>query len=483
MKRNIIYMVGALLSSAILTFSCSDDDAPTYNELSVDKTELLIKIDNPTAEVNITNGNGNYKISVKDESIATAVIEGNKILFTGLKNGTTTATVLDWTKHSSVINVRVKEDYILALEKNELMLIKDVKATEQIGIISGNGGYKVESSDETVATATLTEDEKVEITVIGNGYVDVTVTDMDGNKEVIKVTAAEHLFEIGDLPTETWEPSEVKEILIKSGNGDYEAVEGFDTEIASVEIVDNSIKITGNDKAGETTITIKDKMGFTVEIPVKVEYKIQVDKLILDWIVVGEEAEVNILVGSGDYEIISSSNSIEATLSDDNKKIIVKGVSQKSLQTITVKDKEWNQEVTIKVLIIDNNAFETYGARWYVQGSFQNGIEMSTISTNGEREHIKVGSSTFGWGSSKKPANGYHISFEGGCGEGKKTNPSKLVKINSIAGESDICSITDLEIVKREYTNDTDEANGKGKFWIRFKEEGREEYSYIITWF
>lgn len=477
MKRNIIYMVGALLSSAILTFSCSDDDAPTYNELSVDKTELLIKIDNPTAEVNITNGNGNYKISVKDESIATAVIEGNKILFTGLKNGMTTATVIDWTKHSSVINVRVKEDYVLALEKNELMLIKDVKATEQIGIISGNGGYKVESSDETIATATLTDDEKVEITVISNGYVDVTVTDMDGNKEVIKVTAAEHLFEIGDLPTETWEPSEVKEILIKSGNGDYEAIEGFDTEIASVEIVDNSIKITGNNKAGETTITIKDKMGFTIEIPVKVEYKIQVDKLILDWIVVGEEAEVNILVGSGDYEITSPS-SVECILSDDNKKIIVKGKSQSSLQTITVKDRGWNQEVMIKVLIIDNRAFEDYGnARWYVNGSFQEGIKVSTISTEDGKEHIKVG--TGKQPISNKPTNGYHISFTGGRGLGKKTNVSDLYKINATTGESKVHSITELEIVKKDDTTSDD----KGKYWIRFKEEGREEYSYIITWF
>lgn len=483
MKRNIIYLVGALLSSAILTLSCSDDDTPTYSDISVDKTDLFIKIENPTTEVNIISGNGNYRLTIADENIVTGRLEGNKIFFTGLKNGTTTATITDWTKHSNIINVRVKEDFELALDKNELTLIKDLKATEQISITSGNGGYKVESSDETIATAILTENNKVEISVISNGFVDVTVTDMDGNKEVIKVTAAEHLFEIGDLPTETWYPSEVKEILIKSGNGDYEAVEGFDTEIASVEIVDNSIKITGNDKAGETTITIKDKMGFTVEIPVKVEYKLQIDKLVLDWLVAGEEAEVNILLGSGDYEITPSSNSIEATLSDDNTKIIVKGVSQKSLQTITVKDKGWNQEVTIKVLIIDNNAFETYGARWYVQGSFQNGIEMSTISTDGEREHIKVGSSTFGWGSSKKPANGYHISFEGGRGVGKKTNPSQLVRINNIAGESNICPITDLEIVKREYTNVSDEANGKGKFWIRFKEEGREEYSYIITWF
>ena len=119
MKRNIIYMVGALLSSAILTFSCSDDDAPTYSEMAVDKTDIFIQADGkpPTAEVNITNGNGNYKITVADENIATATLDGTRVIINGLKNGTTTATVMDWTKHSAVINIKVKEDFELKLSQ------------------------------------------------------------------------------------------------------------------------------------------------------------------------------------------------------------------------------------------------------------------------------------------------------------------------------------------------------------------------------
>ena len=148
-------------------------------------------------------------------------------------------------------------------------------------------------------------------------------------------------------------------------------------------------------------------------------------------------------------------------------------------QTIKITDNIFNKTLEISVGEI-NYQFETYGtARWYVEGSYQIGISKSTIDTDGAREHIKVGTSSW----ICKPANGYHISFEGGRGVGKKTSPSSLVKINNRAAESNICSITDLEIVKREYTNDSDEANGKGKFWIRFKEEGKEEYSYIITWF
>lgn len=481
MKRNIIYMVGALLSSAILTFSCSEDNVPSYNDVSVDKTDLLIKIENPNAEVNIINGNGNYKISIADENIATAKIDGNKIFFTGLKNGKTTATVTDWTKHSSIINVRVKEDFEFTLEKNELTLIKDVKATELISIISGNGEYKIENSNEAVATATLAENNKIEITAISYGHAIITVTDDNDLEQTIEVAVYEHLFEIGDLPTDSWYPSETKEIsIIKLGNGAYEVVEGYDTEIvANVEIEENIIKITGNTKTGETTVTIKDQMGLSVEIPVKVESKLIVEKTVLDWMVVNIPTEVKILFGSGNYSLSTSDNSITCTLSDDNI-ITVIGTSQKALQTITVTDNDWDVTTTIKVFIIDTRSFLDYAARWYVQGSFQEGISHSTISTDSGREHIKVATGKT-WTQALK--NGLHISFEGGRGEGKKTNPSQLVQINGSGGESNICPISDLEIVKREYTNDTDKADGKGKFWIRFKEEGREEYSYIITWF
>lgn len=481
MKRNIIYMVGALLSSAILTFSCSEDNVPSYNDVSVDKTDLLIKIENPNAEVNIINGNGNYKISIADENIATAKIDGNKIFFTGLKNGKTTVTVTDWTKHSSIINVRVKEDFELTLEKNELTLIKDVKATELISIISGNGEYKIENSNEAVATATLVENNKIEITAISYGHAIITVTDDNDLEQTIEVAIYEHLFEIGDLPTDSWYPSETKEIpIIKLGNGAYEVVEGYDTEIvANVEIEENIIKITGNTKTGETTVTIKDQMGLSVEIPVKVESKLIVEKTVLDWMVVDTPTEVKILFGSGNYSLSTSDNSITCTLSDDNI-ITVIGTSQKALQTITVTDNDWNVTATIKVLIIDTRLFLDYAARWYVQGAFQEGIPHSTISTDSGREHIKVATGKTWTGALK---NGFHISFEGGRTEGKKTSLSQLVKINNSGGESNICAISDLEIVKREYTKPEDEADGKGKFWIRFKEEGREEYSYIITWF
>lgn len=484
MKRNIIYLVGALLSSAILTLSCSDDDTPTYSDISVDKTDLFIKIENPTTEVNIISGNGNYKVTVADDNIASAQIDGNKIIVTGLKNGTTTATVIDWTKHSSVINIKVKEDFELKTDKEEVTLFLDEEklSTTLVNIVSGNGDYKVESSNEEVATAEMNDKGQILITAVSSDFCDVILTDADGNKETVKVgVCAEHLV-IEDIMGKACIKDQTMDITITTGNGEYSVV-SENPEIATAEMVDGVIRVTGVAK-GETNITVTDRMKQTATVNVKVSNGFVLETTQIDILWIGEEQRITIVDGGGNYTITSSS-SITCTLSEDKSELIINGKEKQMAlnQSISITDNVFNKTIEIKVNRVEYHFEEYINARWYVQGSFQMGIEMSTISTNGEREHIKVGSSTFGWGSSKKPANGYHISFEGGRGVGKKTNPSQLVKINNVAGESNICPITDLEIVKREYTNDSDEANGKGKFWIRFKEEGREEYSYIITWF
>ena len=114
-------------------------------------------------------------------------------------------------------------------------------------------------------------------------------------------------------------------------------------------------------------------------------------------------------------------------------------------------------------------------------------IPYSYIATEDGREHIKVGTGKSS--TTNNALNGYHISFGGGREVGMKEAPvlytTKGAGTFGIGGGGDdkAITITDLEIVQREYTKDTDEADGKGKFWIRFKEEGKEEYSYIITWF
>lgn len=192
MKKNLIYLAGAFISSAILTFGCSEE-LPTYTELAVDKTEVFIQADgnDPTARINITSGNGNYKLTVADDGIATATMDGNQILINGLRNGTTTATVMDWAKYSAVITIRVKEDFDFLLDRTELEMVMGVNENELINILSGNGGYQMTSSNESVATAVLSEGGQVSVTAHAAGTCTITVTDADGLTQTVSVTVAE----------------------------------------------------------------------------------------------------------------------------------------------------------------------------------------------------------------------------------------------------------------------------------------------------
>lgn len=189
-------MAGALLSSAILALGCSED-VPSYSELTVDKNEVFIEADgnNPIVEVNIVQGNGNYRLTVDNEDIATATIAGDKVVINGLKNGQTFVTLMDWTNHSTVITIKVKEHFNLTLSETEVIMLKGGEPIE-ISIINGNGGYQVASGNEAVVTAELNESGKILLTAIETGVTNVTVTDADGKTETVKVTVAEELLKL-----------------------------------------------------------------------------------------------------------------------------------------------------------------------------------------------------------------------------------------------------------------------------------------------
>lgn len=489
MKRNIIYMVGTLLSSVILALGCSNDDVPTYSEMAVDRTDVFIQADgeHPVAEVNITNGNGNYKVTVADENIATATLDGTRVIINGVKNGETTATIMDWTKHSTVINIKVKEDFELKVSQQEVTLFLDEEdmTTTLVNIVSGNGDYQVESSNSEVATAELTKDGKILITALSSDFCDVIVTDADGNKTTIKVGVCDKHLILEDMTGKACVAGQTLDIGIASGNGGYSVV--CETpEIATAEIIDDIIRITGISK-GEVNVTITDRMRLTVTIKIKIAEDFILETTAINNLWIGEKQEINITDGSGNYTINSDSY-ITCTLSDDKSKLVVDGIKEKIALNQTIKITDNILEKTIEISIGEvNYQFKEYGiARWHVQGALST-IPYSYIATEDGREHIKVGTGKSS--TTNNALNGYHISFGGGREVGMKESPvlytTKGAGAFGIGGGGDdkAITITDLEIVQREYTKDADEADGKGKFWFRFKEEGKEEYSYIITWF
>ncbi len=479
MRNKIIYMVGALLSSAILMFGCSNDDIPSYNELTIDKNEVFIKADSdtPTAEVNITEGNGNYKVTVENENIATATMEGTRIIIKGLKNGATTATVMDWAKHSAVITIKVKEDFDLILDNEKLVMLKSTDltpTTKLVSILSGNGGYQVKSSDENIATAELTQEGKILVTAIETGIANVIVTDADGKETKLEVTVCDGLLELEDMTGRFWRIGETSNIEIVSGNGGYTVVSDNET-VATAVIEGNSIKVTGHEK-GEATLTITDKMELSTTVTILVRDGLKLEKNTIDLLLIHdnktqEEERITILDGSGDYSIVTDA-SVTCSLSSDKSELIIKGIDQKPAlnQTITLTDNVLGDIVKVTVKEV-NYPFDEYGkGRYYIAGNI--GVPpASKFETKDGRERLHMGDS------GSKYKNGYVVSFEGGRSIGKKTNP-QLYQLDNTGAEVNPIVITNLEIIK----TDAIDSNGGGKYWIKFREEGKSEDSYIVTW-
>lgn len=475
MKRNILYLAGALLSSAILMFGCSED-IPTYSELTVDKAEVFIQADgeNPTTIVNITEGNDNYKISVADENIASATLDGTRIIINGLRNGTTTATVIDWTKHSAVITIKVKEDFELKLDKDELTMFLGENDNELVNIISGNGGYKAESSNEEVATAKITEDGKVSITALSSDFCDIIVTDADGNKATVKVGVCDEHLALEDITGKACVIGQTLNIAITSGNGNYSVV-CENESIATASIVDDVITITGVTK-GETNITVTDRMGLTVTAKIRIAGSFEIEKTNIDNLWIGEAQEITIVDGSGNYTI-NSGASITCTLSEDKSKFIINGIENKMAlnQTITITDNILETSISISVKYIDYQ-FTVPVARWFVQGAFNIPGSCSIAESDGITT-IKAGEwykPIFGSGYIR---NGFIISFKGDRTVGEKENAT-LHSLNNSGKNGAEIRISNVVMEKVRY-NDGDEFNGF--FWIKFREEGKDYDSYIVA--
>lgn len=69
-------------------------DISVLASLSLSAVELTVN-EGESASVDILSGSGDYSVSVEKGDIASAAIEGNKVIVTGLKEGSTSMSVKD----------------------------------------------------------------------------------------------------------------------------------------------------------------------------------------------------------------------------------------------------------------------------------------------------------------------------------------------------------------------------------------------------
>lgn len=270
MKRKLLYLAGIALFATGLFSSC-DENEPSYTTLSVDTEALTINLDaSAEARFRIVEGNGNYKVASSNAEVATAAISGDEVIVTGLQYGTTILTITDWAKKSANINVVVDQEQNLVMRTSSTTIFLGESKT--LEVYTGNQGYSITSSDESVATAQISEDGKVNITTVAPGVATLTVKDKRNKTaeiavKVIKKLVVDNSEEIVYLIT-----GEPVTINILDGNGDYTCKNNGSATYLKCTMAENGTEVTIEGLKRyyfNKTITISDKEGQSINISVK----------------------------------------------------------------------------------------------------------------------------------------------------------------------------------------------------------------------
>ena len=247
-------------------------------EFTLEKNKLSVPLSG-TSSITISKGSGSYSIVIadgKEKSIATAEIDknGKRILFRGLKEGTTAFTVKDeQLKRTQNIEVTVTEE-----KKNLILSTTAVSLKEneniQVNITSGSGVYIVKSNNESVVLANEVKAGVIGIIAKGAGNATVIVKDKATKQQKtieVTVTKAHPSLVVTSKTAELMVGGQYR-INITSGSGKY-SVSSQNSHIATASLSGNAIDIVGKSK-GNTTVLLEDKESKeTVSIAVKVSPK------------------------------------------------------------------------------------------------------------------------------------------------------------------------------------------------------------------
>ena len=259
----------------------------------------------------------------------------------------------------------------LTLEKSAVT----VKLTESaiVRITSGNGDYKVESADKSIATAVI-EQTNVKITAVAEGQTTLTVADVKGQKATIAVTIESNIDPSERLSVENQEVTlingedKVNRILNAKDKG---ARLSFTITPAGSVTVTVEERIVAGNPEGEN-LRIKALNVGTAQVIVKdntdsqtTTFKVIVSAAELTVAKTDAEVEaeatteIRINTGNPDYTVTSSAATIATAevkdgtrinhLDTPHKAIFIKGIAA-GTATITLKDSQ-NKTIAITVTV------------------------------------------------------------------------------------------------------------------------------------
>jgi V8-like Glu-specific endopeptidase len=144
-------------------------------DLILSLSEVVVE-EYSSINVVIVKGNEGYQASSADSNIATAAVDGDKIMILGHNEGTTTITVTDKLGKTAQIQVKVTDLEIKELKLDEETAIVYQNKSHTTSVLTGNGSYQIEVDNPNIASATIEEDI-IEIKGLNLGATKLVVKD------------------------------------------------------------------------------------------------------------------------------------------------------------------------------------------------------------------------------------------------------------------------------------------------------------------
>ena len=231
-------------------------------------SDVTVALGAQTAEYTIGGGSLIYDVTSSNNAVAAVKVNGNRFVIVGVAGGKASVSVRD--SVGGIVNINVvvgSTDALFTTAATEINVGMGAAVTYTVG--GGSPAYSVGSSNTAVATASIT-DNKLTITGISVGVANIVVHDAVVGSVPIKVTVGSTAELFTSAPTDlvvgigTSSPT----FTIGGGSQVYTATSS-NPQIASVGINGNKFTVSGI-IAGSAVVTIKDSLGKTVLVNVKI---------------------------------------------------------------------------------------------------------------------------------------------------------------------------------------------------------------------
>ena len=203
-----------------------------------------------TSQIKVTNytGTATYKVTSKDDKIATASVDANgKIAVKGVAAGDTTVTAtVTMGSATKTLNLPVKVTAKMAITLDKTAVTVYPKSTATVtATVSGSGTVTASSSDTNIATVSV-NGKTITITGVKAGSATITAVYKEGNSEV-KATCT---VKVGtsnprEDKTNVLKDTSGKELYVLDGNNQYRLAHYADYYTSSKFYIKEATRYTG----------------------------------------------------------------------------------------------------------------------------------------------------------------------------------------------------------------------------------------------